>query len=78
MKNIEFQLEELTCPSCIKKIERTLSKVDGVASVRVLFNSSKVRVSAREDKTPQELAGVIENLGYSVLSQKLRENKVEA
>lgn len=77
MKNIEFQLEELTCPSCINKIERTLKKVNGVNTVRVLFNSSKVKVEAQEDKAPEELAGVIEKLGYPVLSQKVKTSKVE-
>lgn len=70
MKNINFQLEVLTCPSCINKIEGVLKKEHGVEEAKVLFNSSKVKVAYREDKTsPEKLAEIIEKLGYPVLSQ---------
>ena len=44
MSKAVFQLEPLTCPSCIKKIETTLNKTTGVESAKVLFNSSKVKM----------------------------------
>lgn len=69
MKSINYQLETLTCPSCINKIEGILNKTDGVDSAKVLFNSSKVKVAYDEDKTSAEqLATLIEKLGYPVLS----------
>ncbi|MFB4473969.1 heavy-metal-associated domain-containing protein, partial [Oceanobacillus caeni] len=34
MKTIKFQLEPLTCPSCIKKIETKLGKMDGVEEAK--------------------------------------------
>lgn len=70
MKNIKFQLEVLTCPSCINKIESVLKKEPGVEDAKVLFNSSKVKVAYNEDKTaPDKLAAIIDKLGYQVLSQ---------
>ena len=70
MKTIRFQLETLTCPSCINKIEGVLNKEVGVEDAKVLFNSSKVKVAYSDDKTsPEKLAGLIEKLGYPVLSQ---------
>lgn len=69
MKTIKFQLEDLTCPSCINKIEGVLNKEEGVENAKVLFHSSKVKVSFSEDKTePEKLATLIEKLGYPVLS----------
>jgi len=69
MKSISYQLETLTCPSCITKIEGILNKTDGVDRAKVLFNSSKVKVAYDEDKTSAELlAKLIEKLGYPVLS----------
>lgn len=50
MTVIKFQLEPLTCPSCIKKIEGKVGKMDGVEEVKVLFNSSKVKVDYDEAK----------------------------
>ncbi len=71
MKTVRFQLEVLTCPSCINKIEGVLKKEDGVENAKVLFNSSKVKVEYNEEKTSADkLAGLIEQLGYPVLSQK--------
>lgn len=71
MTKTEFQLEPLTCPSCIKKIESTLSKTKGVNSVKVLFNSSKVKTEFDESQIDSEkIKKLITRLGYSVLASK--------
>lgn len=68
MTTAKFQLEPLTCPSCIKKIEGKLRKMDGVEEAKVLFNSSKVKATFSEDQvTAEELKTTIENLGYPVI-----------
>jgi len=69
MKTIKFQLEPLTCPSCIKKIERKLGKMDGVEETKVLFNSSKVKTTFDEEAVKEEeLKTTIEKLGYPVVA----------
>lgn len=69
MKTAKFQLETLTCPSCIKKIEGKLGKMDGVEKAKVLFNSSKVKATLDEDQvTSDELKETIEKLGYLVIA----------
>jgi len=69
MKTIRIQLETLTCPSCINKIESVLNKQNGVKEAKVMFNSSKVKVTFDSEKTNSEaLAEIIEKLGYPVLS----------
>ncbi|HLR63582.1 MAG TPA: cation transporter [Lentibacillus sp.] len=71
MRKIEFQLEPLSCPSCIKRIEGTLNKQKGVKDARVLFNSSKVKAMYDESvATPEELVAIIEKLGYPVKKTK--------
>ncbi len=71
MKNIELQLEPLSCPSCIKRIEGTLNKTKGVKNARVLFNSSKVKAKFDEDAVTMEaITETVEKLGYPVVSQK--------
>ncbi len=68
MKKVKFQLEELTCPSCINKIEGILSKQTGVIESKVLFHSNKVKVDYDEmTASPDTLREVIEKLGYPVL-----------
>lgn len=72
MKKAVFQLESLTCPSCIKKIETTLNKTIGIGTVKVLFNSSKVRAEYNEDVIEaSEIEATILKLGYEVLSRKV-------
>lgn len=69
MKTIRIQLETLTCPSCINKIEGVLNKQTGVDEAKVMFNSSKVKITYNEEETnPNELSEIIEKLGYPVLS----------
>lgn len=71
MKKTVYQLETLTCPSCIKKIEGVLDKQEGVEDVKVLFHSSKVRVHYNEAVVhADELHEIIQKLGYPVLSVK--------
>lgn len=72
MKRAEIQLETITCPSCIKKIESALSITEGIETAKVLFNSSKVKAEFNEDKTNVEkISSVIAKLGYTVLSTKV-------
>ena len=72
MSKAVFQLEPLTCPSCIKKIETTLNKTAGVDKVTVLFNFSKVKTEFDESQIEaSQLEAMIKNLGYQVLSAKV-------
>ncbi|MTD29512.1 heavy-metal-associated domain-containing protein [Planomicrobium sp. YIM 101495] len=69
MKTVKFQLEPLTCPTCIKKIEGKVGKMEGVEEVKVLFNSSKVKATFDPDKIAEEnVKDTIEKLGYPVLA----------
>lgn len=43
MTKLVYQLDGLTCPSCLQKIEGALGQQAGVKSVKALFNSSKVK-----------------------------------
>ncbi|RKD24621.1 heavy metal-binding protein [Ammoniphilus oxalaticus] len=71
MKNVQFQLEALTCPSCIKKIEGTLLKQKGVEQARVLFHSSKVKITFDQQVTSAErLEDALRKLGYPPLATK--------
>lgn len=72
MKTVKFQVEQLTCPSCIKKIEGALSKQKGVEEAKVLFSSSKIKVVFHEEIiTTEQLKNIIQKLGYVVLAFKV-------
>ena len=63
-----FTTKPFTCPSCIKKIESALGRMDGVDSVDVGFNSSRVKVTFDDATIPVERIGrIINDLGYPVV-----------
>ena len=71
MTNKTYQMETISCPSCIAKIEGALKKVSGIAQYEVLFNTSRVKVSFDESiVSSEEIKGRIEKLGYNILSEK--------
>ncbi|HOK42985.1 MAG TPA: heavy-metal-associated domain-containing protein [Thermoclostridium caenicola] len=71
MTSKTYQLETISCPSCIAKIEGMLKKTEGIVSSEVLFNTSRVKVSFDEAKiTSDEIRNRIGKLGYRVLGEK--------
>jgi Copper chaperone len=74
MVKVIMQLDELTCPSCMQKIESALKKQKGVAKVHVLFNASKVKVAIDPETVgPAELSALVEKLGFTVQSVKTKQ-----
>ena len=72
MTKAVIQLETLTCPSCVKKIESALNRLEGVNSVKVLFNSSKVKAEFDASQVSvDKIKETIIKLGYEVLSSKI-------
>jgi copper chaperone CopZ len=66
-----YQLETVSCPSCIAKIEGMLRKTEGVAESQVSFATSKVKVNFDEAKIgSDQIRERIVRLGYVVLGEK--------
>ncbi|MRJ47179.1 heavy-metal-associated domain-containing protein [Fundicoccus ignavus] len=75
MNSATIQLETLSCPSCLQKIESAVKGLNGVDkdSVKVMFNASKVKAQFDEDQVSLETINqAIEDLGYEVLKSKAR------
>ena len=75
MNTATIQLETLTCPSCIQKIEGAMKKLDGVdqESVNVMFNASRVKANFDDEKVSiDEIEKVITRLGYGVENSKVK------
>ncbi|MDD4010384.1 MAG: heavy metal-associated domain-containing protein [Fermentimonas sp.] len=75
MKSATIQLETLTCPSCIQKIESALKGLDGVdrESVNVMFNASKAKVNFDEEKVSiEKIEESITKMGYEVQKSKVK------
>ena len=75
MNTATIQLETLSCPSCLQKIESAVKGLSGVDkdSVKVMFNASKVKTQFDETLvTLEEINQAIEAVGYEVLKSKAR------
>jgi len=75
MKTATIQLEALTCPSCLQKIESAVKGLNGVAgdSVQVMFNASKVKLNFDETQVSiEDIEKAITHLGYEVQKSSVK------
>ncbi len=75
MKKATIQLEGLSCPSCLQKIENAVKSLEGVdkESVNVLFNASKVKLNFDEEKVSiAQIEETITALGYEVKKSQVK------
>ena len=75
MSKANIQLETLTCPSCLQKIDNAVKNLDGVDkdSVKVRFNASKVMLDFDQEKVSiGEIENAIESLGYGVIKSRVK------
>lgn len=49
MKKV-FELEDLDCANCARKMQEAIAKIDGVTDVSVNFLSQKMTLEADDDK----------------------------
>lgn len=75
MKSATIQLETLTCPSCMLKIEGALKGLEGIdkESTKVSFNTSKAKLDFDEDKISiEDIEAAIKKVGYVVIKSKVK------
>lgn len=67
MSNTTLKLETLTCPSCMQKITDAVNALEGVETIKILFDSSKARVIYNEEIVSEaEIMAQINRTGYEV------------
>ena len=75
MHKATIQLETLTCPSCMQKIDKAVISLEGVdkESVNVSFNTSKVKLNFDGEKVGiEEIEKTIIALGYDVKKSQVK------
>jgi len=69
----KFYLQGLECANCAAKMERAISKLDGVKEATVNFMTSKLVIEAEDDKMPaivQEAEKIIKSIESQVVMKK--------
>lgn len=75
MQKATIQLETLSCPSCLQKIDNAVKRINGVDqdSVKIMFNASKVKLNFDSVAVAIEnIEKAIEDLGYPIIETKVK------
>ncbi|HDR9837074.1 TPA: heavy metal translocating P-type ATPase [Burkholderia multivorans] len=62
--SVEFDIDGMTCASCVSRVEKALAKVPGVARATVNLATERATVEASADVSAARLAGAVEQAGY--------------
>ena len=58
--------QELTCPSCVAKIEKALKGLPGVEDAKVFFNTGRIEVLHDPAvASPNKLVETVQSVGYN-------------
>jgi copper chaperone CopZ len=61
----QLRSQELSCPSCVAKIESALKAVDGVTEAEVHFNTGRIVVDHDPEKVDGDaLVQTVRSVGY--------------
>jgi len=61
---VTLDIEGMTCASCVRRVERALSKVEGVETASVNFAAETARVTFAREVPIDALVGAVEKAGY--------------
>jgi Cu+-exporting ATPase len=69
---LEFGVSGMSCASCVSRIEKGLSKVQGVADAKVNFAAEKAAIVYDSSRVaPSELVQAVRDLGYEAKTHKV-------
>ena len=78
-QEIELDIEGMDCPACALKIEKRVSKLPGVESIKVNLGSETATLSYFEDKQDLDtIKNAIDKLGYKALEPDRDEAEEES
>jgi Cu+-exporting ATPase len=76
VQKLSLPVEGMTCASCVARVEKSISKLEGVKNVSVNFATEKVNFELDPQKiSVNDVAASVEDAGYKLIVQN---NKVEA
>ena len=65
MKKTLLRSQELSCPSCVAKIETALKALDGVVDAKVFFNTGRIEIQHDPERVKaEELVKAVKSVGY--------------
>lgn len=79
IQRISLPVEGMTCASCVSRVEKALSKFEGLKDVSVNLANEKASFSVDPDKIDfEKLAKTIEDVGYKLNLSNLKKNEEQS
>lgn len=72
---LTLEISGMTCASCVRRVERALSKVEGVETASVNFAAETARVTLATDVPVDRLIAAVEKAGYEAREAQLAEDR---
>ncbi len=66
-----FQIEGMTCASCVGRVEKALTSTPGVEEASVNLATESARVTFNENTNPAELSKVLAEAGYPAVAREV-------
>lgn len=76
MKDLKFAVTGMSCAACSARVEKAVSKVDGVSSVAVSLLTNSMRVTG--DAGSEAIIKAVEAAGYGAIVQDLSSHRSDA
>jgi copper chaperone len=65
MQKTTLRSQELSCPSCVAKIEKALNAVDGVETAKVFFTTGRIEIQHDDTRASvDDLVKAVRSAGY--------------
>ena len=69
-RSVTLDITGMTCASCVRRVERALSKIPGVETASVNFAAETARVTLAEDVALGQLTAAVEKAGYAAIESE--------
>src|SRR5687767_3197966 len=67
-QRLDFDVEGMTCGSCAARVQKILSRQDGVVSADVNYATAKARVQASPAVDVSVLEAAVAKIGYEIMA----------
>jgi len=66
MEHKKFKIQGIDCPDCALKVEKAVSKLEGVQKASFLLGSGELSVRSSDDVAPDIIETAVRRLGYDI------------
>ena len=70
MKKVEISIEGMSCGGCTKRVEESLSEIEGVKNILVSLKKNKAFLEVPEDVSESLLKYKVKEAGYEAVKIK--------